>query len=67
MKGQRPDLIPHVSFIMFDTVTFEDGAEFVAEIYLAVMLFLVVDVSDECVEVRSTEDECAVASLPCEG
>jgi len=65
MRANGPGLIPQVLFVVVDAIAFENGAEFVAEVNLTVVFFLVVDVSGECVEVRFAEGKCAVASLPC--
>src|SRR5437868_801660 len=64
--GQRaaPPSVPYVALVDLDTVPNAQQAELVLERATAVMLFLILDVTDDGFAIRFRDGERAVAGLP---
>src|SRR5581483_1521834 len=56
--------VPHVGFVEFDAVFFQEHAKLLLECSLLVVLLLIVNVSAKGRQIRRADGEAAVAALP---
>src|SRR5205823_1117436 len=58
--------IPHIAFIKLDTMSFEQRAQFILEVNLAMMFLLSLDISLYCFDTGLVHGETRVSRLPTE-
>jgi len=56
--------VPHVGFVVIDAVFLQEGSQLVLKRSGLVMLFLIVDVGAEGIEIGGADGEAGVAALP---
>lgn len=58
--------IPHIPFVVFDTIFLQKCTKLILKRLFAVMRLLRIDVPDQSVQIRRSNGERTISSLPCE-
>jgi hypothetical protein len=61
-----PLSIPQIPFIKFHAILFQKCLQFILKCHLAMMRFLHIDITNQCIQIRRSNRKRTISALPCE-